>query len=228
MSDLIEFNIEQIKKQIPDHVRLVAVTKKVSVDKIRQAYQAGIRDFAENRIQEAIPKQKQLEDLKDICWHFIGHLQANKAKKAIENFNWIHSLDSLKIAQRLNLLANEAIKEGTIESYPQVCLQVKILPDPHKYGWEVEQLWQDLPSIDNLQSLKICGLMSILPLGLSEAEILAAFTQVNQLARQIKAQKWSHIEISELSMGMSGDYLLAIKAGATMIRLGTIIFGMRP
>jgi pyridoxal phosphate enzyme (YggS family) len=227
MSGLIEFNVEQIKKQIPDRVRIVAVTKKVSVDGIRQAYKAGLRDFGENRLQEAIAKQTQLEDLTDICWHFIGHLQANKAKKAIENFGWIHSLDSLNIAQRLNRLASEAIKEDVIQSPPQVCLQVKILPDPHKYGWEVEQLWKDLAAIDNLESLKVCGLMSILPLGLSEEEILAAFTQVNQLAQQIKAQKWSHITMNELSMGMSGDYLLAIKAGATMIRLGTIIFGMR-
>ena len=228
MSSLIKFNIEQIKHQIPNSVRLVAVTKKVTSEKIREAYQAGIRDFAENRIQEAIAKQAELQDLTDICWHFIGHLQANKAKKAIEHFPWIHSIDSLKIAQRLNRLANEALAEGIIQSYPQVCLQVKILPDPNKYGWEVEKLWEDLPEIDQLESLQVCGLMTILPFGLSPEESLMAFRKVKDLRQQIKAKNWSNIKMDELSMGMSGDYLLAIKAGATMIRLGTIIFGKRP
>ena len=227
MSGFIELNIQKIKEQIPDHVRLVAVSKKVAAPQIREAYELGIRDFAENRIQEAITKQSQLEDLTDICWHFIGHLQANKAKKAIEHFHWIHSIDSLNIAQRLNRLAYQAKEESIIKSYPQVCLQVKILPDPNKYGWEVEKLWEDLPEIDQLESLQVVGLMSILPFGLSAEESLTAFSKVNDLRQKIKAQNWCHIAMNELSMGMSGDYLLAIKAGATMIRLGTIIFGMR-
>lgn len=211
--------LAQIRYSIPPHVRLIAVTKQVSIPAMEAAYQAGVRDFAESRLQEALPKQEQLKDLTDICWHFIGHLQANKAKKILENFHWIHSVDSLKIAQRLNRLAVEH------PSSSQVCLQVKILPDPDKYGWQVEELLGDLPQLEECKALKIRGLMTILPLGLSEQEILAAFEQTNDLAHQIKKQ--SNLAIEQLSMGMSGDYPLAIQAGATMIRLGRIIFGER-
>ncbi len=227
MSSLIAEKIESIRQTIPADVRLIAITKQVPVEVMREAYAAGIRDFGENRLQEAIAKQEQLQDLSDICWHFIGHLQANKAKKAIACFRWIHSVDSLKLAQRLNRLADEAIKEGAIATPPQVCLQVKVLPDPDKYGWLVEQLYRDLPILDSLRSLQVRGLMTILPLGLSEAEILAAFGQVREIAAQIQQQSWSNLDMNELSMGMSADYLLAVKAGATMIRLGRILFGER-
>jgi hypothetical protein len=221
MVGIIAQRINQIKEQIPAQVRLIAVTKQVSVETIRQAYAAGVRDFAENRLQEALTKQQQLQDLPDICWHFIGHLQTNKAKKALQHFQWIHSVDSLKLAQHLNRLA------GELSCQPQVCLQVKVLADPNKYGWQVSELLADLNQLNLCQNLNIQGLMTILPLGLSESEALAAFKATQQLAAQIKNQHWSHIQMNHLSMGMSGDYLLAIQAGATMIRLGTIIFGAR-
>jgi pyridoxal phosphate enzyme (YggS family) len=227
MSSLIKSNLAKITSQIPNNVRLIAVTKKVSVESMREAYAVGIRDFAENRLQEAIAKQAQLTDLKDICWHFIGHLQTNKAKKAVENFTWIHSVDSIKIAERLNHLAEEAIQQNIITFSPKICLQVKILPDPNKYGLEKEELLKKLAIINELKYLKISGLMAILPLGLSEEEILIAFTKVKDLATQINQENLANLQIQELSMGMSGDYLLALKAGATMIRLGTIIFGNR-
>lgn len=211
--------INQIRQEIPSHVRLIAVTKQVSVTVMRQAYEAGIRDFGENRLQEALPKQEQLQDLPDICWHFIGHVQANKAKKVLENFQWIHSVDDLKIAQRLDRLAAD------LSHPPQVCLQVKMLPDPDKYGWEVAQLLAELPQLEQCQSLKIQGLMTILPLGLTPAEMLSAFEATRELVQMVKQR--SHLSIEELSMGMSDDYLLAIQAGATMIRLGRTIFGER-
>ena len=211
-------HLNQIRQQLPSHVRLIAVTKQVSVPQIRAAYEAGIRDFAESRLQEAIPKQEQLNDLKDICWHFIGHLQANKAKQVILHFDWIHSVDSLKILQRLNQLA-------AAESFlsPKICLQVKVLSDPNKYGWKEEELLIGLSELEKCKSLKIRGLMTILPLGLSKSETLAAFKKIKNLSHKIKRQ--SSLDINQLSMGMSGDYLLAIQAGATMIRLGKIIFG---
>lgn len=124
MSGSISERINTVRAQLPPSVRLIAVTKQVPSDVIRAAYTAGIRDFGENRIQEAIAKQAELQDLSDITWHFIGHLQSNKAKKALENFQWIHSVDNLKLAQRLNELAQQ------IGISPCVCLQVKILPDP--------------------------------------------------------------------------------------------------
>jgi pyridoxal phosphate enzyme (YggS family) len=227
ITDLIANQIQKVRNSIPNSVRLIAVTKTVSSEVIREAYNLGIRDFGENRLQEAITKQAELQDLKDICWHFIGHLQTNKAKKVIECFPWIHSVDSLKIAQRLNHFAEEALTQGIINTLPQVCLQVKILNDPDKYGWEIEHLWQDLPLIDQLESIQVRGLMSILPLGLSSEQTLLAFQKVNQLAQEIKAKNWSNLQMDQLSMGMSGDYHQAIKAGTTMIRLGTILFGVR-
>lgn len=220
MPGLIAQNINQIRANIPEYIRLVAVTKTVSPAAMREAYEAGIRDFGENRLQEALPKQQELQDLTDISWHFIGHIQTNKARKVIEHFDWIHSVDSLKLAQRLDVLA------GELACQPKVCLQVKLLEDPNKYGWEVQNLWTDLPQLELCHHINIQGLMTILPLGLSPAEVLATFTATKQLAQEIQ-QKYSDLPISQLSMGMSGDYLLAIQAGATMIRLGRIIFGVR-
>ncbi len=213
--------LEHIRQQLPNQVRLIAVSKQVSVEAIQNAYELGIRDFAENRIQEALAKQEQLRHLTDICWHFIGHIQSNKAKKVLANFSWIHSCDNLPLAQRLNRLA------GELSNSPSICLQVKILPDPNKYGWHLEQLLADLPLLDQCENLKIRGLMTILPLGLDSTETLAAFTKTSLLASQIQQQSWSNIKIEQLSMGMSADYNLAVKAGATMIRLGRAIFGKR-
>ncbi len=210
--------IQEIRQQLPSYVRLIAVSKKVSVPELREAYEAGVRDFGENRLAEALPKQEQLRDLPDITWHFIGHLQSNKGKKALEHFQWIHSVDNLKLAVRLNRLA------GELYCQPQVCLQVKMLPDPNKYGWSVPDLVECLPELNQCRGLKIKGLMTILPLGLSPNETLAAFETTRHLAEKIRGQNWSHIEMEQLSMGMSGDYLLAVKAGATAIRLGTKIF----
>ena len=212
-------NLDKILSEIPSSVRLVAVTKKKPVTAIKEAYHYGIRDFAESRVQEAILKQEELQDHKDICWHFIGHIQTNKAKKILEDFHWIHSVDSLKLAEHLDKLAAKT------SIYPHVCLQVKLLPDPNKYGWEVMEFWQDLPKLESLKHLKIEGLMTILPLGLSENECLETFEKTKELATKINEK--SSLQLKELSMGMSNDYLLAVEKGATMIRLGSIIFGAR-
>jgi hypothetical protein len=214
-------NLVHIRAQIPDSVRLLAVSKTFPAVAIREAYAAGIRDFGESRIQEAEQKQAELADLTDIQWHFIGHLQSNKAKKAIAQFDWIQTCDSLKLAQRLNRLAEE------IEQTPKICLQVKIRPDPDKYGWSPSQLQADLAALDQLTGLNIQGLMTILPLGLTAAETVAAFQDLRELAGAIAAQSWQHLQMQELSMGMSADYPYAIQAGATMVRLGRLIFGDR-
>ena len=221
MTGVVTQQIALVKQQIPSHVRLIAVTKQVTVAKMREAYAVGIRDFGENRLQEALTKQEQLRDLSDLCWHFIGHIQKNKAKKIIEHFTWIHSVDSLALAQRLNRLAQE------LSCSPQVCLQVKLVPDESKYGWHASELLEDLPHLNQLSQINIQGLMTILPLGLSETETLLTFEKTQKLAAEIDQQHWSNIHMRELSMGMSGDYLLAVKAGATMIRVGRTIFGER-
>lgn len=221
MTSSISERITSICGSLPASVRLVAVSKTFPPEAIRAAYNVGIRDFAENRIQEAANKQAQLHDLSDITWHFIGHLQGNKAKKAIELFDWIHSVDSLKLAQRLNQLAAQ------LGVSPQVCLQVKILPDPNKSGWSVPELLADLPALNKCEDLQIQGLMTIPPLGLNEAQIRDVFNSTYKLAKEIDQQNWSHLKMREVSMGMSGDYQLAVQAGATMVRLGTILFGDR-
>ncbi|MEY3334073.1 MAG: hypothetical protein RLZZ176_2376 [Cyanobacteriota bacterium] len=221
MSNSITDNVTQIQTSLPSTVRLIAVTKRVSTDLMREAYAAGLRDFAESRIQEAASKQAELQDLPDITWHFIGHLQTNKAKKALELFSWIHSVDSLPLAQRLNTLAQE------LDLSPNVCLQVKILPDPNKSGWMIPELLADLEALNQCQNLQIQGLMTIPPLDLKDEEILSVFHRTYELAQTIQGQNWSNITMQQLSMGMSGDYLLAVAAGATMVRLGTILFGQR-
>ena len=208
--------IEQIQQQLTPEARLIAISKKVPVEKIREAYAAGIRDFGENRVQEALSKQQDLQDLDDICWHFIGHLQTNKAKQIVQSMDWIHSVDSLKLLKHLERLAGELNKR------PKVCLQVKLLPDPNKYGWSVDELLAALPDLEACEHLDIQGLMTILPLGLSESEIVAAFIETGKLKDNLNEN--SQLQLRELSMGMSGDYLLAMKAGATMIRLGRTIF----
>jgi PLP dependent protein len=211
-------HIHRLRQTLPTSVRLIAVTKQVPVAAMRIAYGAGIRDFGENRIQEAEAKQAELRDLPDITWHLIGHLQANKAQKALDLFQWIHSVDDLKIAERLDRLAT------TQATPPQVCLQVKLRDDPNKYGWTVPQLWADLPQLDQLQHLNIQGLMTIAPLGLDAPALADLFQSAHTLAQAIAQKPWAHLRMAELSMGMSDDYPAAVAAGATMVRLGRGLF----
>jgi PLP dependent protein len=218
----ISERIAHMQVSLPSSVRLIAVTKQVPIEAMREAYVAGIRDFGESKVQEAESKQRELADLPDIVWHLIGHLQMNKAQKALEHFQWIHSVDSLKLALRLDRLSAQLTQK------PQICLQIKLLPDPNKYGWNPSELLADLAELDKCQHLLIKGLMTIPPRGLSDIDVLELFEQNRQLASTIQAQKWQRVHIKELSMGMSGDFPLAIQAGATMIRLGRVLFGDRP
>jgi pyridoxal phosphate enzyme (YggS family) len=214
--------ITAIAHELPPSVRLIGVSKKQPASAVRAAYQANLRDFGESMVQEAIAKQAELADLDDITWHLIGHLQSNKARKALEHFDWIHSIDSLKIATRLNKIAGEMARS------PYCCLQVKMVPDPAKFGFSLEELWSALPTLNQLEHLNIVGLMTIPPLESSMAEIEAIFERAKILLDQINQQGFDQLHLSELSMGMSGDYSVAIAAGSTMIRLGTTLFGDRP
>ncbi|MBE9194505.1 YggS family pyridoxal phosphate-dependent enzyme [Synechocystis sp. LEGE 06083] len=209
----------EIITTLPPSVRLVAVTKTKAIADIEAAYRAGIRDFAESRIQEALSKIEALGSYTDINWHFIGRLQSNKTRRVVENFTYIHSIDNLSIAARLNCIA------GELGKHPQGLLQVKLLPDENKSGWTREELSIDLPQLELLENLKICGLMTILPLGLSPGDRQQTFGELKDLAAEIS--QTSNLSLTELSMGMSGDYPEAVAAGATMIRLGTILFGDR-
>ncbi len=211
-------NIEVIRQNLPATVKLMAVTKQASVAQMREAYAVGVRDFGESRIQDAQSKQQELADLPDLCWHLIGHLQGNKVRKAVQLFDWIHSVDSLRLLQQIDRVA---IELGTS---PNICLQVKVLPDPDKYGWTISELFADLPEINRCQQVKISGLMAIPPLGLDSIQTTEFFERVRDLRAEINQQPELSFQLSELSMGMSGDYLPAIAAGATIIRPGSIIF----
>lgn len=212
-------HIAQFCATVPPEIRVIAVTKTVSVEGMRSAYAAGIRNFGENRIQEAEAKRAELKDLADVTWHFIGHLQSNKAQKAIELFDWIQSVDSLKLAQRLNRLAQER------SANPQICLQVKMISDPNKSGFSVSELWEAISQLEQLKQLQVRGLMVIPPIGLNRNETLFLFQQAKELTQKIQQQSSLHLD--QLSMGMSDDYALAIQAGATMIRPGRVLFGAR-
>lgn len=221
-TDRIRERIATIQSSLPSQVRLIGVTKKMPISVIRAAHASGLREFGESRVQEAIAKQAELTDLEGVTWHLIGHLQTNKVRKALLHFDWIHSVDSLKLAQKLDESAAE------LSCAPYCCLQVKMIPDPPKYGFELEALWQALPKLNQLKHLKIIGLMTIPPLESSMAERQHLFKQASELAIQINNRKFDRLRITELSMGMSGDYQAAIAAGSTLIRLGTTLFGDRP
>jgi hypothetical protein len=214
-----------IRQQLPPGVRLVAVTKQVPVEAIREAYAVGVRDFGENRVQEAQAKLPKLADLAGVQWHLIGTLQRNKVRPAVELFDWIDSVDSLALAERLHTI----IAAGSRR--PKLLLQVKLAEDPTKSGWSEAQLEAALPQLAGMSALDIRGLMAIAPLGLTGDETRHLFERVARLARSIAARAaaagWQTIRMEELSMGMSGDFPLAVQAGATMVRLGQILFGAR-
>jgi len=214
-------NLNELRATVPEAVRVMAVSKYKPVEAIRAAYNAGVRDFGESRIQEAIEKRQAFADCPDLTWHFIGHLQSNKVNAALQHMDWIHSVDSLKLARRID----GAIGRGLPS--PKLCLQVKFAPDPDKFGWEADELLADWAALEALENLDVRGLMTIAPLGLTPDETRSLFERARDFwqARRDASQRW---QLEELSMGMSGDYGLAIAAGATTIRVGRTIFGERP
>lgn len=214
--------LASLRTTLPPALRVIAVSKKMPVAAIREAYDAGLRDFAESQWQEAIVKQEALQDLPDLQWHFIGRVQSNKARRIWQHFHWIHSVDSLALTQRFQAIAQEEPRS------PALCLQVKLRPDPTKQGWSPEALMADLPALAQCDRLRFQGLMTILPQDLPPEAILPTFQELPQLQRQVQQQGGKTFPLTELSMGMSDDYPQAIVAGATMVRLGRILFGNRP
>jgi PLP dependent protein len=209
-------NIAAIRQQLPAQVRLIAVSKYTTVEQMRLAYEVGIRDFGESRVSEVAAKQTALADLPGICWHLIGHLQTNKVRKAIQLFDWIHSVDSLRLLEQIDRVGGELGKR------PALCLQVKVLPDPDKYGWEIAEMLTDWPQIQNFTHVDLQGLMAIAPLGLTSNQLTGLFREVANLRQQLSDRFQQ--ELPELSMGMSDDYHLAVAEGSTMVRIGSKIF----
>ena len=202
-----------IQAQLPAGCRLLAVSKGQPASAIRGLVAAGQRSFAESRLQEAVAKQQELADLPPLDWHFIGRLQANKVRPVLRSFSTIHSLDSLALAERLARIAAEE------QCVPQVLLQVKLRPDPSKGGFEPQELRQAWPRLQQLQPLRITGLMTMAPLGLEPEQRRILFQDCAALAGELG--------LRELSMGMSGDWPEAAAAGSTWVRIGSALFGAR-
>ena len=206
-------NYLQIKKQLPLNVNLLAVSKGFSSKEIKIINNLGQNDFGESRFQEAIEKKLLLDDFKNIKWHFIGRVQTNKIRKIVQNFEYIHSVDSF---EKLLKISNVSFEE---KRNPMVMLQVKLSDDPNKGGFNPEGLLEKWDQIKEFKSIKIKGLMTINPKGLSSTENIKLFKKCRHLADSLKLQ--------DCSMGMSGDWEEAVEAGSTWLRLGSIIFGNR-
>jgi len=208
----------------PDSITLMAVSKTVEPERIRQAYAAGLRVFGENRVQEFGEKAAALNELKDAEWHLIGHLQSNKAKKAAELFHAIDSVDSLRLAERLDQAAAQAGK-----TLP-VLIEIKVAEEESKAGIpldspELENLLRAAPKLENLQ---IRGLMTVPPFTENPEGARLYFRALRDLRDSIAARNLPRIQMDVLSMGMSHDFEVAIEEGSTCVRVGTAIFGARP
>lgn len=198
-------------------VKLLAVTKTKPVSDIVQAYEAGHRLFGENYVQEGVDKIQQLSELDDIEWHFIGPLQSNKTRPVVENFDWVHSIDRLKIAQRLN-------DQRSAHKKLNVCIQVNIDNEASKAGVPPEDVNLLAEQISNMPNLTLRGLMTI-PKAQQNAEMQRkSLSAMNALFVQLQTK---YPQIDTLSMGMSNDMQLAIECGSTMVRIGSAIFGSR-
>ena len=217
----IEQNIQEVRNRIenacrrgsrsPDEVTLVAITKTHDAKTVRSAFNAGIRHFGENRVQEADVKLVELDDIKEqSTWHMVGHLQTNKVKTAVGLFDIIQSVDSIKLAETLN--------RNVIKPLP-ILLEVNVAEEETKSGFDIHELNLALTQMGRLENLEIRGLMTVAPWVDNPEEVRPVFRRLRELA---EAQG-----LGELSMGMTDDFEVAIEEGATMIRVGRAIFGKR-
>jgi len=231
---LVPEKIAQVRERIaaaaarvrrnPHDISLMAVSKTVESQRIREAYAAGLRVFGENRVQEFEKKAAALADLKDAEWHLIGHLQSNKARKASEMFHGVDSVDSLHIAQKLNESARQMGK-----TLP-VLIEIKVSDEASKSGIpvsspELETLLQAAATLDHIQ---VCGLMTVPPYTEDPEGARLFFRLLRDRRDQIAARRLPRIQMDVLSMGMSHDFEVAIEEGSTCVRVGTAIFGQRP
>ena len=206
-------NYLKIKNKIPSNVNILAVSKGFESQEIKIIQNLGQNDFGESKYQEAFEKQLILKDLKQIKWHFIGRIQSNKIRKIVQNFKYIHSVDSFEKLQKISRISYEEKKN------PYIMLQVKLSDDPSKGGFEPDLLISKWSEIQELKNITLKGLMTINPRGLSSNENSELFKKCRSLA--------DSLQLSDCSMGMSGDWEEAIDSGSTWLRLGSLIFGDR-
>ncbi len=203
-----------------DSIQLIAVSKTMPAEIVKEAIEAGVTDLGENYIQEARDKVSALAT-SDVNWHYIGHLQSNKAKYAVRLFDLIHSVDSLKLARELNKYAQ---KNDKIQS---ILVQVNVAREDTKSGIYVENTIELLKNISQLENISVSGLMTMPPFFNAPEKVRPFFAALRKLRNEIRAEGIPNIAMQELSMGMTGDFEAAIEEGATMVRIGTAIFGER-
>ncbi len=219
MEHTVKENLLQIQEEIaPYKPNIIAVTKYFDETAVINAYNAGLRDFAESRVIEAITKINNLPaDVRNNSrFHFIGHLQTNKVKKAVANFDYIHSVDSYKLAKAIS---DEAQNTGKVQN---ILLQVNNADEVQKFGFSKQEIFDIFISIKSLPNINIAGLMNMAPLGASEDELNRLFEEVAQIRNKLETD--FNCSLKELSMGMSQDYKIAVKHGATMLRIGRKLF----
>lgn len=226
---MITENLEQVRKNIieacravnrdPNEVTLISVSKTKPVSMLQEAYDAGSRDFGENKVQEIMDKYPQLPS--DIRWHMIGHLQRNKVKYIVDKVALIHSVDSLRLAETIE---NEAAKHNV--TVP-VLIEVNVAQEESKFGLKTEEVLSLVESIAALPHINIKGLMTIAPYVEDPEENRGIFRELKKLSVDIATKNINNVSMSVLSMGMTGDYQVAVQEGATMVRVGTGIFGER-
>lgn len=229
--EAIRANIAQIRQRIaaacervgrdPAEVRLLPVSKTRGNDILRLAYEAGCREFGENKVQEAARKAEELSDLSEARWCLIGHLQSNKAKQVARFAHEFQALDSLKLAAKLN---QRLAIEGR---YLDVFVQVNCSGEPQKYGLAPAELAGFVQQLPEFAQLRVKGLMTLALHSSSDAEVRACFVRLRELRDDLRPTLPAGVSLDELSMGMSGDFEVAIEEGATVVRVGQAIFGPR-
>lgn len=218
----INNKITNLNQTLPSGCKLVAVSKTQPLEKLEEAYAAGQRIFGENKVQEVVPKFEALP--KDIEWHMIGHLQSNKVKFIAPFIHLIHSVDSARLLEEIN---KQATKVG--RTIPCL-LQLHIAKEETKFGFSEEEVTEFLssPSFKNLQNVKIIGLMGMATFSDNPEQVRNEFRRLKKFFDSLKNSSLpTGVEMKELSMGMSGDYKMAIEEGSTMVRVGSAIFGSR-
>jgi PLP dependent protein len=204
----------------PSSIRLVAVSKTFPIDAIREAYAAGQRDFGENRVQEALQKIAAGADL-EIRWHLLGHLQTNKVRKAAPAFSTIHSVDSVDLLQKIDASAADAGRS------PDLLIQVDLAGEPTKSGASPDEVPALLQAAAHCRATRIVGLMTLPPIPERPEDARPWFRRLRELRDRWLADGVPPSMLAELSIGMSGDFEVAIEEGSTMVRVGTAIFGSR-
>jgi pyridoxal phosphate enzyme (YggS family) len=228
MTDVAE-NVRRIQERMgaaarragrnPEDIRLVAVSKTVEEERVLQAIRAGVKILGENYVQEA---RKKIENVdRQVSWHFIGHLQTNKAKIAVRLFDMIHSVDTLNLARELNRAAEQ---QGKILS---ILLQIGLSGEATKFGGSEKEILQMAEALPKMPALRVAGLMTLPPYFENPEDARSYFVRLRRWGERLRQENLPYLAMHELSMGMSNDFEVAIEEGATLVRVGTGIFGPR-